>query len=423
MGRFWMTGTGESHVALKTTTAAAFAEVGFVLAMGLFAAAALISAHAKRALTVLVAVSWVLMVCAVMRPFYFPDSKTLGLGVGVACRLIAAAATVELLRYRFGRIGLGPFLFGAGLVTLNLHWPRFTSHIPGEAYLLAEVLFATSILLVVLDDARLRMRRLAVLNELAVTIARGQNHAPMMQAALQKLKAVVGAKAAWFQSLEGGQLTPTQHVGLSPEFLRAIGSTGADKTTEETQARPLQNLLQNILQNNDNRAVVVKLSEMPEPAREQFRKHGIHHVILLPVVGKKSVIGLLSLGCSGGRSHTREELDFLETAAQTLGVAVENLRLLEQVLRSQRQWMNTFDSIQDLILAHDADFRILKTNQALLQRLERAPADVLGQRCEDVLPQMRDWQWMPVLRTRLGADRRHGSVFRRAVSDFDLIVC
>src|ERR1035437_5146439 len=391
----WMAGTGESHAAWKTTTTAALAPAGFVRAMGLFAAAALILAHAKRALTVLVAVSWVLLICAIMRPFYFPEWITLGLGVEVACRMMAAAAAVELLRYRFGRIGLGPFLFGAGLVTLNLHWPRFTSHIPGEAYLLAEVLFATSILLVVLDDARLRMRRLAVLNELAVTIARGQNHAPMMQAALQKLKAVVGAKAAWFQSMEGDQLTPTQHAGLSPEFLRAIGPLGADKATAETQARPLQNLLQNILQNNDNRAVVVKRSEMPEPEQEQLRKHGIHHVVLLPVLGKKSVIGLLSLGCSGGRGHTREELDFLETAAQTLGIAAENLRLLEQVLRSQRQWMNTFDSIQDLILAHDADFRILKTNQALLQRLERAPADVLGKRCEDVLPQMRDWSGCP----------------------------
>ncbi len=384
----WMTGTGGSHVALtttKTTTTAAFAQVGFVLAMGLFAAAALISAHAKRALTVLVAVSWVLMVCAVMRPFYFPDSKTLGLGVEVACRLIAAASAVELLRYRFGRMGLGPFLFGAGLVTLNLHWPRFTSHIPGEGYLLAEVLFASSILLVVLDDARLRMRRLAVLNELAIAIARGQNHAPMIQTALQKLKTVVGAKAAWFQSMDGNQLTPTQHLGLSPEFLRAIGSSGADKTTDETQARLFQ----------ENRAVVMKLSDLPEAEREQLRKHGMHHVVLLPVLGKKSVIGLLSLGCSGGRGHTREELDFLETAAQTLGIAAENLRLLEQVLRSQRQWMNTFDSIQDLILAHDANFHILKTNQALLQRLEKAPADVLGKRCDEVLPQMRDWSGCP----------------------------
>ena len=94
----------------------------------------------------------------------FVDSKTVGLDV--ACRLIAAGAVVELLRYRCGRIGLGPFLFGAGLLTLNLHWPPFTSHIPSEGYLLAEVLFGSSMLLVVLDDSRLRTRRLAMLNEL-----------------------------------------------------------------------------------------------------------------------------------------------------------------------------------------------------------------------------------------------------------------
>src|SRR5208337_1658617 len=158
------------------------------------------------------------------------------LGLDVACRLIAAGAAVELLRYRLGRIGLGPYLFGAGLVTLNLHWPRLTNHIPSEGYLLAEVLFASSILLVVLDDARLRTRRLTVLNELAVTIARGQNHAPMMQTALQKLKAIVGAKAAWFHAMEGDHLVPTQHVGLSPEVLRALGQSG----TDETQARALQ---------------------------------------------------------------------------------------------------------------------------------------------------------------------------------------
>src|SRR5205807_7037023 len=111
--------------------------------------------------------------------------------------------------------------------------------------------------------------------------------------------------------------------------------------------------------------------------------------------GKKAAIGILSFGCSGSRRHTREELEFLETAAQTLGIAVENLRLLEQVLRSQRQWMNTFDSIQDLILAHDGDFRILKTNQALLQRLEQAPADVVGNLCEMVLPQRAVWTGCP----------------------------
>jgi two-component system NtrC family sensor kinase len=379
----WVAGAGELHGASKSMTA--FAQADFVLAMGLFATAALMSAQARRALTAFVAVSWVLMVCAAMRPLYFPDSKALGLGLEVSCRLIAAGAAIELLRYRFGRIGPGPFLFGVGLLTLNLNWPKFTSHIPSEGYLFAEVLFGSSILLMVLDDSRLRTRRLAVLNELTVTIARGQNHAPMMQTALEKLKTVVGAQAAWFHLMEGDRLVPTQHAGLSPEFLRALGQGMGQGGTDETHARVLQ----------ENRVAVITASEMSEPEREQLGKHGINHVLLLPVRGKKTVIGMLSLGCSGSRRHIQEELEFLETAAQKLGIAVENLRLLEQVLRSQRQWMNTFDSIQDLILAHDADFRILKTNQALLQRLEQAPADVLGHLCEEVLPQKGVWSGCP----------------------------
>ena len=381
----WATRAGELHSASKSLTA--FAQADFVLAVGLFAAAALLSGQARRALTVCIALSWVLMVFAAMRPLYFPDalysldSKALTLGLDVACRLVAAWVVVEFLRYRFGRIGMGSFLFAAGLLTLNLNWPKYTSHIPGEGYLLAEVLFSSSLLLIVLDDSRLRTRRLAVLNELTVTIARSQNPAPMMQIALEKLKAIAGAKAAWFHVMDGNRLVPTQHAGLSGDFLRAIAQTESG----ETEAGVLQ----------ENRAAVRKLSEMPPPGQEQLRKYGFHHVVLLPLLGKKSVIGMLSLGYSGSRRHTHEELEFLETAAQALGIAVENLRLLEQVLRSQRQWMNTFDSIQDLILAHDADFRILKTNQALLQRLEKAPADVLGHLCKEVLPQSHAWSGCP----------------------------
>jgi PAS domain S-box-containing protein len=360
---------------------AAFAQADFVLAIGLFATAALMAARSRRMLTAVIAVSWVVMVCAAMRPLYFPDLPSVQVALEVTCRLIAMGAAIELLLSRRGRIGPGPFLFGAGLVTLNLSWAPFTSHIPTEGYLLAEILFGSSMLLIVLDDSQVKTARLGVLNELAGTIARGQSHAPMMQAALAKLKTAIGAKAAWFRVMEGENLVPTQHVGVSPEFLRAMGQVGMD----ETLGRVLE----------ENRADVVRLEEAPEVVRGQLMQNGIHHIVLVPVLGKKSVIGMLSFGCAGSQKHSREELEFLETAAQKLGIAAENLRLLEQVLRSQRQWMNTFDSIQDLILAHDADFRILKTNQAMLQRLEKAPADLLGSSCEAVLPQMHSWSGCP----------------------------
>src|SRR6266536_6333562 len=360
---------------------AAFAQADFVLAVGLFAAAALMSAQARRMLTAVAVGSVVLAVYAGLRPLYFGNSRALGIGLELACRLIAVGAALELMRHRRGRMGFGPLLFSAGLLTLNLNWPPFTNHILNEGYLLAEALFGASLIVLALDDSRVRTRRLEVLNELTVTISRTQNHAPMVQAALEKLKKVMGAKAAWFWLMEAGQLTPTQQEGLSSDILRTIGLTGMD----ETLARVFET----------NQATVLMPSEVPEELRIQIRKQGMGRLVMVPVQGKRSVIGMLALGCSGSPRHCLEELEILETAAQRLGIAAENLRLLEQVLRSQRQWMNTFDSIPDPILAHDADFHILKTNQALLQRLGRAPADVLGNLCAAVLPHQQGWMGCP----------------------------
>ena len=360
---------------------AAFAQADFVLAVGLFAASALMSTQARRMLASLAVVSGVVVVYAGLRPLYFGDSPALGIGLEVACRLIAVFAILQLMHHRLGRMGMSPLLFSAGLLTLNLSWPPFTSHIPNQGYLLAEVLFGSSMIILALDESRVRARRLELLNELTVTISLAQNHGPMMQAALEKLKTVSGAKAAWFSLMESGQFTPTQHVGLQPESLRVLGPSGLD----ETFARVLE----------ESRAALLKPAQVPEEMRIQLRKQGIGHLVLLPVQGKKSVIGILSLGCPGVPRHSPDEMEFLETAVQRLGIAVENLRLLEQVVRSQRQWMNTFDSIQDLILAHDADFRVLKTNQALLQRLGRAASNVLGNLCEAVLPHLRAWTGCP----------------------------
>ena len=360
---------------------AAVAHADFVLAIALLASAALICAHSWRALTALSAVSWVGLVCAGMQPFYFSASGSASLALEIVCRLLAVAAAFGLVRSRLGSIGIGPFLFAAVLLTLNLNLPPFTDRIPVEANLFAEILLGSSMLLVALDDSRARTRRMAVLNELAVTIARGQSHGPIIQVALEKLNHAIAGKAAWFRLMEDGKLVPTQHVGVSPDFLRAIGQVGMDNNLAHTL--------------EEKRALVVSVGQTPEPVDEQFRKYGLQHVILVPVFGKKSVIGMLSFGCSGSRRRSREELEFLETAAQKMGIAVENLRLLEQVIRSQRQWMDTFDSIQDPILVHDTEFRILRMNQALLSRLEKAPADVLGNSCESVLPRNHPWRDCP----------------------------
>jgi len=217
----------------------------------------------------------------------------------------------------------------------------------------------------VLDDSRLRTRRLAILNELTVTIARGQI-TPHDPDGARKIEAVVGAKAAWFQLTEGPRLVPTQHSGtVAGNFSVRWHNSRATK--------------RGLAFSRKIRAVVMKLSEMPEPERKQLAKQSHSTCSAGSGAGQEGSDRNGVAGCKGSLRHTREELDFLETAAQTIGIASENLRLLEQVLRSQRQGMNTFDSIQDLILAHDADFRILKTNQASAAAAGASASGCVGQ--------------------------------------------
>ena len=82
-------------------------------------------------------------------------------------------------------------------------------------------------------------------------------------------------------------------------------------------------------------------------------------------------LGCLARGING-------MLDALEKRAE------ENKRLLELVAGSRQEWVATFDAIQDLILIHDSECRVVKVNMALAARLEARPEDLIGKKCHEI---------------------------------------
>jgi PAS domain S-box-containing protein len=237
-------------------------------------------------------------------------------------------------------------------------------------------------LLVVFREARARAQRLTVLHALTESIILAQQQGGMMDKALEALRQLTESKAAWFRLIESGHLVATHAVGVSSEFLREVGiaelSGSASQMLE--QGKP----------------VTVRRDDPSPEDQELLQSEKIRHLLMVPVLGKKSPIGLLILGTAADRKLTVDENEFLETCGRQLGIAIENFRLLEQVLRSQRQWRNTFDSVHDIILAHDAEFRIIKANQILLEQLEQSSADVIGSTCESVLPHtLGEWTGCP----------------------------
>ena len=67
----------------------------------------------------------------------------------------------------------------------------------------------------------------------------------------------------------------------------------------------------------------------------------------------------------------------------------------KQRSRPQQGWGDTLDFIPDSVLVHDDDYRVLKINRALLRRLKREPSAMIGEHCEDVLPQLQPWKQCP----------------------------
>jgi PAS domain S-box-containing protein len=360
----------------------AISQAEFILAICLFAAAVFIYTHARRLLPPLLLISLAVIGFAVARALLWPDSITLRAALEVSYRVIAFSAAFQLIRFRWARWEIGPWLLSVSLLLLHLRWDPVSVHFPPGFALITSLLLGMSMLLVVFDDYKMRTRRLGVINALTTSITRAQQHGPMMVTALEELKALMCAKAAWFRQLEGDKMVISQQIGLSQDFLRARASVPKDETLDQVL--------------RDGTPVVIKTSSASEALRPYLKKERFHHVVIVPVLGKKSVIGTLSLGCRRRLSYAPDDMEFLTTSAHQLGLAFENLRLVEQILRSHRQWTNTFDSIHDFVLLHDAEFRVMKANHALLQRLGQAPADVAGQLCTDVLPRtLGEWKGCP----------------------------
>jgi PAS domain S-box-containing protein len=347
-------------------------QAAFVIAIGFFGAAVFAYIRERNLLVPLAAVTACTAGFAAARPLLWPDSLPLRFALELSYRIILLTVVIALVRARKGRREISVWLLGLFLLIQHLDWSPFTDQIPAALSTAAAVGLGVTVLLLSIREARARSQRLSAMRAITESIVLAQQQVGMMDTALAELQRLTRSKAAWFRLIEGGYLVATHAVGASADFLREVGA--AEMTLQVSQ----------FLQQTKpatNRQIEANLDDEQLLYSEKLR-----HLIFVPVLGKKSPIGLLTLASNRVRKLTGEELDFLETCGHHLGIAIENFRLLEQVLRSQRQWRNTFDSVHDIILAHDAEYRIIKANQVLLEHLQRSASDVIGSTCESVLP-------------------------------------
>ena len=366
---------------LSVRAAQVLGETGFVIAVSIFAASVLILVNARRVLLAVLLLGSLAAAAAGLQAVFWPGQVIVRASLEVLYRVITFGAAGYLLTSLRGKLRFGPIVLACSLMALHLDWGPLAHHSAPGADLFIDLLFGLSMLMVVLDQYQDRTRRLSAVTALTTSIARAQQPGAMLTSALEELCRLMDAKGGWFRLLESGELRLVQHIGVSDDFVKSSQIITLDEATEK------------IL--HAGRPVVQKVSSLHQSLKSPAAAERFHHILLVPIRGKKAILGTLSLASRRPRAYSHEELDFLSTSANQLGIAAENLRLRERIVRSQRQWVHTFDSIDDMILLHDENFKILKVNRALMRRLKLRPSEMVGRSCEEVLPQHSTWKDCP----------------------------
>ena len=342
----------------------------FLAAVGLFASAVFLYVDQKnlvRPATVTLLISLALGILVYGGPArnLIPERV-----VEISWRAVLVAASLQLLRFAWGRRNAGRWLLAMMLLLPHLHT---STNPPADIWhdFLIDLLLGISMITIVLDDSRVQIQRLNVLNTITNQISESREFEPTVAVVLEELIQISGAKAAWFRVLEGDKLVMVAHRGLSEQ--RVVNAIDLKRSSSGAALR-------------EGDVYVMRAGEASAEISPMLKANWIHHVLLVPVEGRHSQIGILALGMAHFRAHRPNEKMFLKAAARQLGLAAENRKLAEQVAQSRNEWASTFDSIPDSILAHDSEFRILRANQALTARLKLSPAEVLNRSCEAVLP-------------------------------------
>jgi two-component system NtrC family sensor kinase len=136
--------------------------------------------------------------------------------------------------------------------------------------------------------------------------------------------------------------------------------------------------------------------------------------VTVPLRGCRRALGTVVF--EGVRVEPGRELALLDRAdelGRQLSSAIENMQLLDEVMRSRRELENTFDSITDLVAVSDRRGRIVHANHAFAARVGRSRGELLEQPLADYVgPDLAAW-----LAAHDARDARAADPAMREISD------
>jgi PAS domain S-box-containing protein len=129
----------------------------------------------------------------------------------------------------------------------------------------------------------------------------------------------------------------------------------------------------------------LNIAELSEYRGLIFGDLKVETLICVPIMIKDKVFGTICLADIRKRKRMKSYVNTLQVIANHLSQELDRLEALEALSRAKDEWEHTFDAVPDLICILDKEFRIVRINRAMAEKLGMQPADCIGKRCYEII--------------------------------------
>lgn len=112
-----------------------------------------------------------------------------------------------------------------------------------------------------------------------------------------------------------------------------------------------------------------------------FACAGEHNCLNVPLICRRKVLGVMTFVQVDFNEITPERQELLNSVGQQIGITIESLQNVEQLVRSKDLLQSVFDGITDMMVLLDRDLRIKMVNQPYLRHYGVTLEEVLDQPC------------------------------------------
>ena len=212
-----------------------------------------------------------------------------------------------------------------GILRLLTGWPRKFTH--------EEIAFAASLAEqcgTAIENARMyerqyrEVRYLKTMEEISKTVSSTLDIHKVLDMIVKKIPAIMKTKAATIRLLDpsGKKLELVAAFGLSEKYLNRGPVDAEESISFALGGRPIA--LDDVT--TDSRIVY----------RDEAKEEGIKSMLVVPIVVRHKIIGIMRLLTDEYRNFSQDEMDFAVALAEQGGIAIENARMYERLLRQEQ---------------------------------------------------------------------------------------